>query len=238
MATDHAIMHGISISESMPTIRFYRWRRPSVTLGYFQKIAECVNTVYCRENGISVTRRETGGGTVLHYKELTYSFTVPVNSGIVTAGVEDSFKQIISPIINSLNRFSVRAEYRPVNDIVINNRKISGSAQLRKKGVIQQHGTIIMDMDNELIRSALIRDEENLKARGFVSMDESITSVRNETGAEINDAFIEKIILSLIQNFSKSFNAELYAGNLSENELVIMKLYSKKFESDEWNFKK
>jgi len=170
--------------------------------------------------------------------ELTYSFTVPLNSGIIPVSVEDSFKTIISPVINSLCLLSIPAQYRPVNDVVIGNRKISGSAQVRKKGVLQQHGTMIMDMDNDLISSALIPDKKKLKDRGFSSAYESVTSIRGETGKEINEKFIDEFIVSLITEFSKSFKADFFINNLSETESIIMESYSKKFVSDEWNLKK
>jgi lipoate-protein ligase A len=238
MAKDHAILHGLSLNGSLPTLRLFRWDHASVTLGYFQKIEECVNTSFCRKNGISVTRRETGGGTVMHHMELTYSFTLPVSSGIVPVSVEDSFRAIISPVINSLRQLSMNAEFRPVNDIVINRKKISGSAQVRRKGVLQQHGTLIMDMDNDLISSALIQDEKKLKSRGFKSAHESVTSIRGETGCEISEKFIEDLTMTLITEYSKAFNIDYCIDDLTETECDIMKAYSKKFSSDEWNLKK
>jgi lipoate-protein ligase A len=238
MAKDHAILHGLSMPGSLPTLRLYRWKQASVTLGYFQKIAECVNTSYCKKNGISVTRRETAGGTVMHHMELTYSFTLPLNSGIVPVSVEDSFRAIISPVIDSLRHFGINAEYRPVNDIVIDNRKISGSAQVRKKGVLQQHGTIILDIDKDIITSALVHDEQKLKKRGFASTHESVTSIRNETGKEIDEKFIDDLIVSLIQEFSNSFNIDFSISGLSDPEAAIMGTFSEKFASDQWNLKK
>jgi len=238
MAKDHAILHGLSMPGVLPTLRLYRWEHASVTLGYFQKIEDCVNTCYCKKNGISITRRETAGGTVIHHMELTYSFTLPLNSGIVPVSVEDSFRAIISPIIDSLRKLSINAEFRPVNDIVIDNRKISGSAQVRKKGVLQQHGTIILDMDNEIITSALIPDEHKLKKRGFSSTHESITSIRSETGSEINERFIDDLIVGIIKDFACSFNIDFSISGLTDAECAVMETYSGKFSSDEWNFKK
>ena len=89
MARDLALLEMQSLKNPLPTLRIYRWSSPSVTVGYFQKLDETVNTDFCRKNGISVTRRVTGGGTVLHHKELTYSFTLPVKKKIVPESVED-----------------------------------------------------------------------------------------------------------------------------------------------------
>ncbi len=238
MAKDHAILQGLSMSGSLPTLRLYRWERASVTLGYFQKILECVNMCYCKKNGITVTRRETGGGTVMHHMELTYSFTVPVKSGIVPESVDDSFRAIISPIIKSLRLLSIKAEYRPVNDIVIDKRKISGSAQARKRGILQQHGTLIMDIDSDVITSALIHDEKKINDRGFTSACDTVTSIKKETGEEITEKFIDNLTVSLINDFSGAFNIDFSMDNLSETESIIMESCSRKFLSDEWNFKK
>lgn len=238
MARDHAILQGLSMENLLPTLRLYRWERASVTLGYFQKLKECVNTCYCEKNGISVTRRETGGGSVIHNAELTYSFTVPVRSSIVNKSVEGSFRDIIYPVIETLHSLSVRAEYRAVNDIVVDNRKISGSAQVRKRGILQQHGTLMLDIDDALFASALIHDEGKYRGRGFKSTCDSMTSLRRETGKEINDKFIDDLMVMLIKEFSKYFNAEFCIDNLSEAESVIMEFFSEKFASDEWNYKR
>lgn len=238
MAKDHAILEGMSMPGAIPVLRFYRWEKPSVTLGYFQKINECVNTSFCAKNGIPVIRRETGGGTVIHHMELTYSFTAPAASGVVPSSVEDSFRVIIAPVIKSLRGMSLDAEYRPVNDIVVRDRKISGSAQIRRKGVLQQHGTLIMDMDNELITSVLIHDEDKLNRRGFKSPHDYVTSIRGETGWEINEQLLDELIQSLVSDFAGEFNIEYCIEGLTETECIIMDACSRKFSSDEWNFKK
>ncbi len=238
MAKDHAILQSLSMSDSLPALRLYSWDHASVTIGYFQEIEKYVNTDYCRKNGISITRRDTAGGTVLHHMELTYSFTLSLNNGIVPVSVEDSFRSIISPLINSINSFTINAEYRPVNDIVVNNRKISGSAQVRKRGILQQHGTLILDIDRSIISSAIRMDEAKLKKRGFSSGAESVTSIRDETGIEINEDFIEKLRMIIIEKFSKSFNINFSDRGLSDTEIEIMELSRKKYASDDWNLKR
>lgn len=238
MAKDHALLHGLSMPGSLPTLRLFRWEKPSVTIGYFQKIDECVHTDYCSDNGISVVRRETGGGSVLHDMELTYSFTVPVESMIVSESVDDSFRDIIEPVINTLKKFYIDAEYRPVNDIIVKNKKISGSAQVRQKGILQQHGTILLDLNSDIIKNVLIPDMEKINGRGFNSIEETVTSISEETGFDIDDTFITDFINTMLIEFSRTLNLELERGNLNEAENLIMKSYIKKFVSDEWNLKK
>ncbi len=238
MARDRAILEMQSLKNPVPTLRIYRWSYPSVTIGYFQKIDDTVNLEFCQKNGISVTRRVTGGGTVLHHKELTYSFTLPVKKKIVPESVEDSFRCIISPIIESIKLLSLKAEYRPVNDIVINNKKISGSAQVRKKGVLQQHGTLLIDIDKQLLYSAIKIKPEVLKSRGFKTPADSITSLCGELKNKADDEFTDDLIVKLINSFSDSMNINFLLGDLSIAESAIMKSYISKFNNEEWNYSK
>lgn len=235
MARDLALLEMQSLKNPLPTLRIYRWSSPSVTVGYFQKLDETVNTDFCRKNGISVTRRVTGGGTVLHHKELTYSFTLPVKKKIVPESVEDSFRYIISPIINSIRLLSLEAEYRPVNDIIIKNRKVSGSAQVRKRGVLQQHGTLILDLDRELICSSLKRDSEKLKIRGFKKTSDSLTSLCCELKKKADDEFTDDLIVKLVSNFAETMDINFTLGDLSIAESAIMESYILKFSDSTWN---
>lgn len=238
MARDRAILEMQSMKNPVPTLRIYRWSAPSVTVGYFQRINETVNTDFCRRNGISITRRVTGGGTVLHHSELTYSFTLPVKKKIIPESVEDSFRSIIAPIISSVRSLSINAEYKPVNDIVINSRKISGSAQVRKRGVLQQHGTLLLDIDCELLCSALTVNEEKLKSRGFKNTSDAVTTLCRELKRRVDDEFTDELIVNLVSSYSRLLNINFTLGELNEAECAITESYIAKFSDDDWNFSK
>ncbi|HOP29661.1 MAG TPA: lipoate--protein ligase family protein [Spirochaetota bacterium] len=235
MARDLAILEMQSLKNPVPTLRIYRWSYPSVTIGYFQKLDDSVNLEYCHKNGISVTRRVTGGGTVLHHKELTYSFTLPVKKKIVPESVEDSFRYIIAPLIDSIKSLSLDAEYRPVNDIIINNKKISGSAQVRKKGILQQHGTLLIDIDKQLLYSAIKINVDKLKSKGFKTPADSITSLCGELNNKADDEFTDDLIVKLISSFSESMHIKFLLGDLSMAESAIMNSYISKFNNKQWN---
>lgn len=238
MARDRAILEMQSMKNPVPTLRIYRWSSPSVTVGYFQKVEDSVNLDFCRKNGVSVTRRVTGGGTVLHHKELTYSFTIPVRKKIIPESVEASFRSIIEPIIESIRSLSLNAEYRPVNDIVISNKKISGSAQVRKRGVLQQHGTLLLDIDRKLICGTLKSNPDKLNSRGFREPSEAITSICGELKTSVNDEFTDELIVKLISSFSGAMNINFSLTDLSVAESAIMESYISKFNDDTWNLSK
>ncbi len=235
MARDRAILEMQSMKNPVPTLRIYNWSAPSVTIGYFQKLKESVNLEFCKKNGISVTRRITGGGTVLHHKELTYSFTVPVKLKTVPEAVDESFRFIIAPIIDSIRSYNIDAEYRPVNDIIVKNKKISGSAQVRKRGVMQQHGTLILDTDNELLCGALRENSAKLESRGFNKLSDAVTSLFSEMKIKPNEELADDLIARLISSFSTAMSINFSLGVLSEAENAIMESYINKFNTEEWN---
>jgi lipoate-protein ligase A len=237
MAKDHAILHGIAYEGMLPSLRIYRWIEPTVTVGYFEDVDSTVNRSYCKKKKIPIIRRESGGGTVLHHMELTYSLTIPLGSNLIPQSVDESFKKIISPVMNTLKEIIGGVEYKPVNDIIINKRKISGSAQIRKYGVIQQHGTIIMDIDDEILTSSIFYDEYKLNSRGFTLPRQSLTSLKDETGKDINEKFIEEFATSIINRFAKEFNIEFIDSDITEPEDTVMQEYVRKFASNEWNFR-
>ena len=234
VAKEHAILYGIAHKEFLPTLRIFRWTEPSVSIGYFEDVNHTVDKNYCNKRNIPIIRRESGGGTVVHHIELSYSFTIPLYSDLISHSVEESFKRIISPIINTLKIYIDGVEYRPVNDIVINKRKISGSAQTRRYGVLQQHGTIIIEIDDEILTSAIFYDEYKLKNRGFSSPRQSLTSLKDEIGKDIDEGFMEEFVTSMISNFAKEFKIDFINCDISESEKSIIEDYVKICSSDEW----
>lgn len=238
MAKDRALLECMTTTGALPVLRLYRWSGPSVTVGYFQEIGDTVNEVFCREKGISVTRRLTGGGTVLHHMELTYSLTIRAKNGVVPEQVEDAFRVILGPLVDTLKSMAIKAEYRPVNDITVNGRKISGSAQVRKKGVLQQHGTLMLGMDRDLFSGALIADHEKYLSRGFKNPSDAVTSVATELQSEVDDGLFRDIADGIVENFTRSMNIRFMPDELTGPEELVMKLYSETMASDEWNYRR
>ncbi|HTH21614.1 MAG TPA: lipoate--protein ligase family protein, partial [Nitrososphaeraceae archaeon] len=120
MALDEVLLNNC-IDGSEPILRLYGWSPPCVSVGYFQSIEEEVNLDRCSQLGVDVVRRMTGGGAVLHEFELTYSFITrkfPFN-------ILDSYKWICAPVTVCINKLGFKAKYVPLNDIIVDNKKIS-----------------------------------------------------------------------------------------------------------------
>ncbi len=231
MALDYAMMKSIANDNSLPTIRIYRWSQPVVTIGYFQIINEEVDEQSCLNDGVSVIRRITGGGAVLHDAELTYSIALPIKSRITKGSIIDSFKDICLPVIETLRSMSISAEFKPVNDITVSGRKISGSAQTRKDGILLQHGTILLDIEGEKMLRYLKTAREKLLGGPY------LTCMREFIGDYARtEAFMDEFSREIIASFEKSWGIETIPMSFTQYEQQQAQLLEKEFFlNPSWN---
>ncbi len=162
MARDEAILQAVNEGQSPPTLRFYRWDEPTISLGYFQKFAEWEQQDQVIR-AMPVVRRLTGGGAILHDQELTYSLTLPLHRGLPCTEIKDSYRLVHDAFIAALAERGVGANYygrddglnaqrgpffcfarRHCLDVTLNGGKILGSAQRRLKNTLLQHGSFIL----------------------------------------------------------------------------------------------
>ncbi|RLF89943.1 lipoate--protein ligase family protein, partial [Thermococci archaeon] len=145
MAIDEAIMRARIEGRVPDTVRLYVFKPSSVTIGRFQSVKHDVNLEKAKELGIPVVRRITGGGSVFHdeYGEITYSMVMGEDYHPALKNIQESYRFLAGPLVDALKDLGLNAEFSGLNDIVVNGKKISGSAQTRRKGVILQHGTFM-----------------------------------------------------------------------------------------------
>ena len=139
MALDEVLMYSVKYDD-IPILRLYGWQPAAVSIGYFQSMDEEVDVKKCKQIGIDVVRRITGGGAVLHESELTYSFITKT----YPKSIMESYNLICDPVVMCINKLGFNAKFAPLNDIVVNNKKVSGNAQTRRKNTLLQHGTILL----------------------------------------------------------------------------------------------
>jgi lipoate-protein ligase A len=228
MAIDEAVLEGISKGTSPPTVRFYRWKPSAVSLGRFQRVNEVVNLAKCRELGVDVVRRITGGGAVYHdyYGEITYS--VLAREKLLPGDITQSYHEICGWIINSLTALGLDAEFQPVNDILVDGKKISGNAQTRRKGVVLQHGTILYDFKPEIMFAVLKITKEKISDKMIKAVEERVTSI-----TRLTDSSFDELAHALWEGFSKG--KEIYAGELDDEEISrATELATVKYANHEW----
>lgn len=220
MALDEVLLNSVN---DVPALRIYGWKPTAVSIGYFQRMEEEIDRKKCKQLDIDAVRRITGGGAVMHDSELTYSFITkryPQN-------IIESYKWVCDALIISINKLGLDAKFSPLNDIVLNGKKISGNAQTRKRGTLLQHGTILLDVDIEKMFSILKVPSEKLRAKGISDAGERV--------AGLNKTFTE-VALALKSGFSEKFGATLIVDKITkEEELAAKKLVEEKYITDKWN---
>ncbi len=157
MAIDEALLVD-AIEHGTETLRIYRWREPTVSLGYFQKDDDPV--LASRFAGLPRVRRLSGGGALLHDRELTYSIALPATHPFAEAPTL-LYDQVHQALVDLLVARGAAAKVRgekwdqpepflcfgrgDPRDIVLDDFKIVGSAQRRRKGAILQHGALLLE---------------------------------------------------------------------------------------------
>lgn len=169
MALDETLLESHRQGLTPPTLRFYSWTPPALSLGYAQPLAD-VNLEACREAGIAVVRRSTGGRAVLHRGEFTYA--VIASEGF-PASVSGTYRMITEVLAEAIARLGVPADIAPGKlsragsascfqsatqaDLVALGRKLVGSAQTRREGAFLQHGSLMLTQRPDEIQAFLNR---------------------------------------------------------------------------------
>ncbi len=234
MATDEAILQARINGQVPNTLRFYTWIPPAITVGFFQSVEQEVDIKKARVQGVDIIRRYTGGGAVFHNQEITYS--IALSEKDVSEDILESYEMICSGVVEGLKLLGLEASFSPINDILVNGKKISGSAQTRKEGVVLQHGTIILDLEVEKMFSLLKVSNEKIKDKLIKDVKERVTSVRKEVDKDLDPLEMEK---ALVGGFKRVFGFDYFRNDLSEVELKMAEyLYKEKYFSDSWNYRR
>jgi len=234
MGIDEAILTYRCLGKVPNTIRFYQFHPSAVTIGYFQSIYEEVDLDYCSKNGIDVVRRITGGGAVYHDEngEITYSVVAGVDD--LPRDIVESYRYICNGLVKALEILGLKGEFKPLNDVVVNGRKISGSAQTRRREAILQHGTFMYSTDISKMANSLKIVPEKLKDKGVQTLEERVVTVSKALNRSVSR---DEVLKALMEGFEKAFNAEFKVSGLSEGEWnLAAKLAREKYSSRDWNY--
>lgn len=233
MAIDEAIAINRLVEDNPNTIRLYRWRPSAVSIGYFQSLEKEVNLETCRELGVDVIRRITGGGAVFHdYNgEITYSLVAPESDSKMPRDILASYQVICGAIVDGLRRLGVDAEFKPVNDIAAGGKKISGNAQTRRHGVVLQHGTVLVDSDIPTMFRVLRVSDAKISDKMIKAVEERVTNVRRYLGREVS---FREARDALVAGFQKVFDVSLKPGRLTRGEEKTVEELKAKYRSVEW----
>ncbi|HHV78962.1 MAG TPA: lipoate--protein ligase family protein [Firmicutes bacterium] len=240
MAIDEAILICHAKGFSPPTLRFYGWAPPALSLGYAQVASKVVDFKSCASLGVDLVRRPTGGRAVLHEDEVTYS--VVVASALVPGTVEQTYLKFSTALTSALRALGVPATIAPrarglalrhssslcfeaasSYEILVNGKKLVGSAQTRRYGCILQHGSIVMSMDYSKLE-AVVKD-------GGAGLRNRATSIEEAIGRRLRR---EELIGQLIVAFKEAVCGEVHEGDLEPEERCLAHELRLKYADVEW----
>jgi lipoate-protein ligase A len=230
MALDQAISESVAEGQSPNTIRFFKWNPSTVTIGYFQSLWEEVNVENCLKKNVDIIRRITGGGAVYHDQKGEITYSVIAKQDMFPNDLTKTYKIIGDWIIDSLKEINLEGEFQPINDVLVNGKKISGNAQTRRNNVMHQHGTILYDLDVETMFSLLKVGPIKIKNKIIKNVKDRVTSIKNETKAtekELSEA--------LEKGFTKGKKFETATPTKKELERT-KNLVETKYSTREWNY--
>ncbi len=237
MALDEAILRAVVAGESPSTLRFYTWEPSAVSIGYFQGIEQEVDLEVCRREGVDVIRRLTGGGAVYHDREGEITYSLALKSGYpgIPSNVLESYGLLCEGLVLGLRRLGLPATFAPINDILVNGRKISGNAQTRRFGGILQHGTLLCDVNPQLMFSLLRVPDEKMRDKLVQHVEERVTSIQRELGRVDREAVTQ----ALIGGFAEALDLDLTLGVLSDAELAhAEQIKAERYATEAWTFKR
>jgi lipoate-protein ligase A len=259
MAIDEAILHALADGEGQPTLRFYQWDPPCLSLGYNQHCAD-VDETACARLGYTWVRRPTGGRAILHVDELTYSIVATNNDPRVAGGVVESYRRLSEGFLAGLRSlgadvFQAQREKvlnpdqgaacfdTPSNyEITVDGKKLLGSAQVRRRGMVLQHGTLPLVGDMTRIFDCL-RVREPLALGGNPSLFEvdSRRAALLARACTLEQALgrvvpFEEAADALAHHFASAMNLQLQAATLSDYETALaQRLRREQYANDDWN---
>lgn len=225
-AIDEAILLARSKGLVPNTLHLYRRDAPTVSIGHFESVERCVNLPLAREKGVHIIRRMSGGSAI-YTDQCQLIYSLVVNEDAVPRAPAEAFATICQGMVVALGLLGLRAEFKPVNDVQVGGKKLSGSAQLRRWGAVVQHGTVIVDMDLDLMASLL---------KGGKRSRQQMTSLTAEMGRRPS---WEEVKGALVEGFSQVFGASFQEEGLINLEVEEAdRLVLEKYGRDEHNLQR
>jgi len=249
MAVDEAVFRTNIRNKALPTLRFYGWQTPALSIGYFQDFAKEVDIGACRSLGIDTIRRPTGGKAVLHDQELTYTVIAGMDTPLFPPDILGTFRIVSSCVAKGLMELGIRAEMRAEGrsdeggdlhsycfscpsryELLVDGRKICGAAQMRSQGVFLQHGALLTAFDPaRTCRVVLPHGDGEEQVERLRS---AVTSVGEQAGHPIDE---ETLCRALRKGFEQVLRIRLVEGILTpEEEELKDELMKKKYGNESW----
>jgi len=254
MARDSAIAEAVAAGTEPPTLRLYGWQPSCLSLGYGQR-ARSADLAALRVRGWDLLRRPTGGTAILHAEELTYSLSLPAGHPLVRTGIVESYRRISRGLLQALQILGLQAQAQQQAksragaqpgaacfaqpgqyEIAVGGRKLIGSAQLRRRGFVLQHGSLPLRGDLARICDVLAYPSEDQRRQEKRRLRAHALTLEQTLARAIP---WQEAARAFAQGFAAAFELDLQPGELSPAEIARADaLRAQQFTRAEWTHKR
>ncbi|MBI5034730.1 MAG: lipoate--protein ligase family protein [Chloroflexi bacterium] len=225
----HAVAYAMD-ADSPDTIIFVNPSDPYVCIGFHQELEKEVDVEYCRAHGLPIYRREVGGGAVYLDRDQVFVQWIFHRDKLPT-DLGERFALYVKPIVETYQALGIPANYRPINDIHVQGKKIggTGAAQIGIAEVVV--GSFMFDFNFELMSKVLKVSSEKMRDKIFQSLNEYMTTMTRQLG---HTPEREAVMTTYREKVETILGHKLIRGELSTKELQIGEQLDAQFASDEW----
>lgn len=211
----------------IPIIWLSGWDQNCVNIGVSQNPQKVLNIQKVLDDNLPIIRRQSGGGATYLTKEGEISWAIIAPKDEFPSDLHEIYKSVSQTIISALEKLNISAEYKPINDIVTKNGKISGATLRKENNIVYIAGTLIFKTNKEKMNEILRPENDDLKKEKIKEIDKNITSIFEESDASFQES-IEALESSLTQGL------EIKKIPFSEKELKKAHELSLLYRNKEW----
>ena len=205
---------------------------PCVLLGYNQSVEEAIEEGFCKQNQIEINRRISGGGCI--YTDggtLGWEIIAKKSTPGIPQNLEAMYRKLCEGLVLALSKFGINAAYRPINDVEVDGRKISGTGGTELYDSFIFHGTVLVDFDTEKMIRALKVPVKKLSDKQVSDFKQRTVCMRELLGSPPE---MSEVKAKLTAAFSEMLGIEFLEGGLSEGEIKSLNEELITFASDDW----
>lgn len=210
---------------------------PYVCVGYHQDVDQEVDVSYCREQNIPVFRRDVGGGAVyLDGDQLFFQLILRRDNPIIPLGKERFYKKFLEPVIGVYRHIGINAKYKPINDVIAENRKISGTGAADIGDCVVFVGNLIVDFNYKMMSRVLKVPDEKFRDKVYKTIRENLSTIRRELGEEEAKKWDETTLNRLMAEAFAELLGPMEPTEINAELIGKMNELRAKMVNDEWLF--
>ena len=234
LATEEYLMNSGVMT---PPFMLFYIEKPCIIVGRNQNTVEEINEDYCKQHGITITRRLSGGGAMYQdLGNLCFSFIVPADRQRF-----GDFKTLVQPIVDALHEMGATgAEVTGRNDIVIDGKKFSGNAMYTRNGKTFCHGTLMFDVDTDAVAGALKVPKDKIESKGIKSVRSRVTNLKPYLKPEfqkLDTAGFRDELIKRIYHVDDLSQAQINEYQLtSKDQQAIHQIETDRYRDWDWVF--